>query len=236
MFDRYVADKKRRRPLLYAAFVGSSILEAGLIVFFVIYSFIHVDEVQPPPLTVQFIAQAPPPPPPPPPKAAPKKQVTPPKVVKPVVQPTVVPQMIQPKNEPEPPEKEDTGSGEGVPGGVEGGVAGGVVGAPPAPPPKEEPKPPPKPKTVPAILIKKDKISSGDDPHLPDVVKAQRRGSTVTGSYKVCIAQSGSISSVDVVQSIPGADESIVSTLRGWRYKPQTIPICFIQFLEFQIE
>jgi len=71
---------------------------------------------------------------------------------------------------------------------------------------------------------------------LPDVVKAQRRGSVVTGSYKVCIGQSGSISSVDVVSGIPGADDSIVSTLRGWRYKPQAIPICFIQFFEFQVE
>ncbi len=238
MFDRYVADKKRRRPLLYAAFVGSSILEAGVIIFFVIYSFIHVDEVQPPPLTVQFIATAtPPPPPPPPPKAASNKPKTPPKVVKPVLQPTVVPTTIQPRTEPEPPEEKDTGASDGVPGGVEGGVAGGVVGAPPPPaPPKEEPKPPPKPKVVPAILIKKDKISSGDDPHLPDVVKAQRRGSVVTGSYKVCIGKEGTISSVDVVSSIPGADESIVSTLRGWRYKPQNIPICFIQFLEFHIE
>ena len=237
MFDRYVADKKRRRPLLYAAFVGSSILEAGVIVFFIIYSFIHVDEVQPPPLTVQFIASTPPPPPPPPPPKAANKPKTPPKVVKPVTQPITVPTTIQQPKEPEPPEEKDTGGSEGVPGGVEGGVAGGVVGSAPAPPPpKEEPKPPPKPKVVPAILIKKDKISSGDDPHLPDVVKAQRRGSVVTGSYKVCISKDGSIGSVDVINSIPGADESITSTLRGWRYKPQNIPICFIQFLEFHIE
>ena len=237
MFDRYVEDKKRKRPLLYAAFVVSTIVEAGLIIFFIIYSFIHVDEVQPPPLTVQFIATTPPPPPPPPPKAAAKKPVTPPKVPKPVVQPTEVPKFIQPKTDPDPPEEKDTGgSSEGVEGGVEGGVPGGVVGSPPPPPPKEEPKPPPKPKVVPAIMIKKDKISSGDDPHLPDVVKAQRRGSVVTGSYKVCIAQSGSISSVDAVQSIPGADDTIMATVRGWRYKPQAIPICFIQFFEFHIE
>ncbi len=235
MFDRYVADKKRKRPLLYAAFVASTVLETGVLVFFIIYSFIHVDEVQPPPLTVQFIATAAPPPPPPPPPKAAKKQVTPPKVPKPVMQPTEVPKFIQPKTAPEPPEEKDTGSDEGVEGGVEGGVPGGVVGAPP-PPPKEEPKPPPKPKVMPAILIKKDKISSGDDPHLPDVVKAQRRGSVVSGSYKVCIAQSGNISSVDIMQGIPGADDSIVSVLKQWRYKPQAIPVCFIQFLEFHIE
>jgi len=235
MFDRYVADKKRKRPLLYAAFVGSTIIEAGVILFFVIYSFIHVDEVQPPPLTVQFIATAAPPPPPPPPPKAAAKPKTPPKVPKPVIQPTEVPKFIQPKTEPEPPEEKDTGSSEGVEGGVEGGVPGGVAGAPPPPPPKEEPKPPPKPKVVPAILIKKDVLSQ-DWPHLPDVVKAQRRGTTVPGTYKVCIAQSGSISSVDVLSGIPGADDTIVSTIRTWRYKPQAIPICFIQAFEFQVE
>lgn len=235
MFDRYVAAKKRKRPLLYAAFVGSAVLMASTIVGFIIYSFINVEEVQPPPLTVQFIATAPPPPPPPPPpKAAVKKQVTPKTPPKPVVQPTQVPQIIQPKTEPEPPEEKDTGGSEGVPGGVEGGVAGGVVGAPP-PVQKEEPKPPPKPKIVPAILIKKDALYK-PDPHLPDVVKAQRRGSTVTGSYKLCIGQTGAISSVEVVTSIPGADDPIMATLREWKYKPQAIPICFIQFLEFQVE
>jgi protein TonB len=237
MFDRYVADKKRKRPLLYAAFVGSTVLEAGLIIFFIIYSFIHVDEVQPPPLTVQFVNSAPPPPPPPPPPKAANKPKTPPKVPKPVMQPNEVPKFIQPKTAPEPPEEKDTGNAEGgMEGGVEGGVAGGVVTGAPPPPPKEEPKPPPKPKVVPAILIKKDKISSGDDPHLPDVVKAQRRGSVVSGSYKVCIGQTGSISSVDVMQGIPGADDTIISTVRQWRYKPQAIPICFIQYFEFHIE
>jgi protein TonB len=234
MFDRYVAAKKRKRPLLYAAFVGSSVLMAATIVGFVIYSFIHVEEVQPPPLTVQFVATAPPPPPPPPPpKAAVKKQVTPKTPPKPVVQPITTPQAITQPKEPEKPEEPDTG-GEGVPGGVEGGVAGGVVGAAPAPaaPP---PPPPPKPKIVPAILIKKDALYK-PDPHLPDVVKAQRRGSMVTGSYKLCIAQTGAISSVEVVNSIPGADEPIMATLREWKYKPQAIPICFILYLEFQVE
>jgi protein TonB len=233
MFDRYVQAKKRKRPLLYAAFLFSAVLQVSAIIGFIIYSFIHVDEVQPPPLTVQFIATAPPPPPPPPPpKAAVKKQVTPKTPPKPVLQPTTVPQIIQPKTTPDPPEEKDTGSSEGVAGGVEGGVPGGVAtGAPPPPPPP----PPAKPKIVPAILIKKDALYK-PDPHLPDVVKAQRRGSTVTGSYKLCIAQNGTISSVDIVNSIPGADEPIIATLREWKYKPQAIPICFIQFLEFQVE
>ncbi|HNF96474.1 MAG TPA: hypothetical protein PKW11_06600 [Pseudomonadota bacterium] len=238
MFDRYVQDKRRKRPLLYAAFVISTTIEAGVLIFFIIYSLIHVDEVQPPPLTVQFFATSTPPPPPPPPPKASSKPKTPPKVVKPVVQPTEVPKFIQPKLEPDPPDEKDTGgSSDGVPGGVEGGVAGGVVGAPPPPPPpKEEAKPPPKPKVVPAIRIRSEKLS-GEDPHLPAVVKAQRRGSgMVMGAYKMCIGLDGSISDVDVVTSIAGADESIIEVLRTWRYKPQQIPVCFIQNLQFVFE
>jgi hypothetical protein len=91
-------------------------------------------------------------------------------------------------------------------------------------------------KTVPAVLIKKEKISSGDDPHLPDAVKSRNRGKVLLGSYKLCISQDGAISSVDAVSPIQGADEDLVRTLYGWRYKPQPLPICFIQFLEFHIE
>jgi outer membrane biosynthesis protein TonB len=109
MFDRYVQDKRRKRPLLYAAFVVSTAIEAGVLIFFIIYSLIHVEEVQPPPLTVQFFATTPPPPPPPPPPKSSSKPKTPPKVVKPVVQPTEVPKFIQPKLEPDPPEEKDTG-------------------------------------------------------------------------------------------------------------------------------
>lgn len=107
-------------------------------------------------------------------------------------------------------------------------LASGFVQADDAPPP-------PKPKLVPSILIKKDKLS-GDDPHLPDPVKAQHAGGVVTGSYKVCIGSEGTIASVEVRQGIEGADAAIIATLKTWRYKPQPIPICFIQLFEFHIE
>ena len=93
----------------------------------------------------------------------------------------------------------------------------------------------PRKKIVPAILVKKDQLS-GQAPSLPDGVKEQHRGSTLQGIYKLCIAQDGSIESVDVVTGIPDADIPITSALRSWRYKPQAIPLCFMQFLEFQIE
>ena len=93
-----------------------------------------------------------------------------------------------------------------------------------------------KPKVVPAILIRKDKLSANDDPHLPDLVKARYRCGLVTGSYKVCIGTSGEIASVDTVAGIPDADNQIAATILKWRYKPQAIPICFIQFLEYHID
>jgi len=73
-------------------------------------------------------------------------------------------------------------------------------------------------------------------PHLPDVIKAQRKGQTVLGSYKVCIDTSGSVTSVSPVGSIPGADEAIISTLRGWKFKAQAIPVCFAEAFNFIVE
>lgn len=90
-----------------------------------------------------------------------------------------------------------------------------------------------RPRIVPAVMIKKDKISGDEYPHLPEDVKLANAGSVVTGSYKVCIGKSGNIEDVQTVNGIPGADHSIMTMVRTWRYKPQPIPICFIQFFEF---
>jgi hypothetical protein len=113
---------------------------------------------------------------------------------------------------------------------IEGAARAETLAAPDATPPAK-----PKPKIVPAILIKKAKIS-GDDPHLPEVVKAQRVCSVVTGSYRVCIGSEGTISDVSVVQGIPGADAQIADTVKKWRYQPQPVPVCFVQFFEFHID
>jgi TonB family protein len=102
-------------------------------------------------------------------------------------------------------------------------------------PPTGLDRPAVKPKVVPAVLIKKDKISVGDDPHLPFEVKILHPCESLTGSYKVCVEPNGTIGSVDVVQGIPGADEGIISSVKAWRYQPQPLPICFIQFFEFQV-
>lgn len=98
-----------------------------------------------------------------------------------------------------------------------------------------------KPRIVPAILIKKDKISRDDDPHLSDRVKMMVNGSVLTCSYKVCIEKNGSISDVSVIKSInkglsiEGEDERIIEILKSWKYKPQPVQVCFIQFLEYHV-
>lgn len=92
-------------------------------------------------------------------------------------------------------------------------------------------------KVVPGNLIKKDKLSVDDDPHLPVEVKFLHPCEVLRGAYKVCVEPTaGGVSSVEVTQSIPGADAQIVAVLRAWRFRAQPMPLCFIQFLEFHID
>ena len=71
MFDRYVQGTKpswKRRAVLTVSLA----LHAIAAIVLVVYSFIHVEEITPPALSLTFFS-APPPPPPPPPPAAHKK-------------------------------------------------------------------------------------------------------------------------------------------------------------------
>lgn len=249
MFDRYVADQHRPITGRSLLILGSVVVHAVLVIALVIYSFVHVEEVAPPPLTVVFVSSAaPPPPPPPPPPPAGKKTSTPKTPKTPIVQPKDVQPLTQPKEAEKPPEEDDEDDGEegGVEGGVKGGVAGGVVGgvvggtlggvlggtvtnAPPPPPP-------PPPKKVPPHVFEQA-ILSKVLPHLPDVVKIQRRG-TGPATYRavVCIDAGGAVTKVQTIQSIPGGDEVCIDALRQWRFKPQPLPICSVVELEFQFE
>lgn len=83
---------------------------------------------------------------------------------------------------------------------------------------------------------KKEKLSTGDDPHLPGTIGGSRCDTTLVGTYRLCLGRDGGVQSVDVVAGIPEADDSIVSTLRGWRYRPLPLPLCFEQNLAFRVE
>ena len=217
MFDRYVQGTKpswKRRAVLLVALGLHAI--AGVVL--VVYSFIHVEEITPPALSLTFFSAAPPPPPPPPP--AKHHEVK--HIEKKIVTPTTVPQLVQPKQEEEKPDEDDGEEGGvegGVAGGVKGGVVGGVVGGTGTPGPA-------KPKNVPQHVFDTEKLS-GENPHLPDIVKIQRKG---TGDAiwmgKVCVDQSGHVNQVTTIQGIPGGDVAIVEGLRTWRFKNQPVPIC----------
>src|SRR3954454_18694543 len=108
MFDRYVQGTKpswKRRAVLTVSLALHGIAAVVLVV----YSFIHVEEITPPALSLTFFS-APPPPPPPPPPAAHKKVEH--HIEKKIVTPTTVPQLVQPKQEEEKPE--DSGEEGGV--------------------------------------------------------------------------------------------------------------------------
>jgi protein TonB len=249
MFERYVVGQHRpmgRRALLI---VASLILHCVAAIALVIWSFVRVERIEPPPLTVTFFSSAAPPPPaaaaPPP---AGKKNSSTPKPTKPLTQPK--PELQQPPRDqpkpPEPEEPEDEGEEDGVEGGVVGGVKGGQVGGTvggtvggvvggtgdgPA-----APLPPVKPKNIPPHQLDNEALYH-PMPHLPDVIKAQRRGTGLSiFTAKICIAQTGLVQSVTVMQGIPGADDAIVATIKQWKYKPQPIPVCFVNNFEFDVQ
>src|SRR6476646_6279330 len=179
MFDRYVQGTKpswKRRAVLTVSLALHGIAAIVLVV----YSFVHVEEITPPALSLTFFSAPPPPPPPPPPA---KKHTEVKHIEKKIVTPTTVPQLVQPKQEEEKKDEDD-----GEEGGVEGGVVGGVVGGTGAPTAK--------PKNVPPHMLEQAKLS-GEMPHLPDIVKIQRKGTGLAISMvKVCIDQSGNVNQV----------------------------------------
>ncbi|MBS2022152.1 MAG: PaxA [Deltaproteobacteria bacterium] len=197
-------------------------------------------------IQVKFIGPGnqPGPPPPPPPPAGPrhvKRKVTQPKqeIIRPVEVPKEIPKEV-PK-EPDVEVKEDGKEG-GVEGGKEGGVIGGVVGgvvggtggggtaAPPPPPPEK-----PKAKNVPPFVIARDMIRQ-PMPRLSEVFKQAHRGETLTGVYKVCVGQDGHVYEVNIIKSVPGADEEIVEGVKAdWLYKEQQVPVCFIYSMPISI-
>jgi hypothetical protein len=96
--------------------------------------------------------------------------------------------------------------------------------------------PAPKPRNLPPHALDAQRIA-GALPHLPPAVVAAHHGlGDSTFTARLCVDQSGAVSSVTVLAGIPGADAGIVSTLRGWRYKPQPIPVCFITQFVYDVQ
>lgn len=226
MFDRYVSGGRpswKRRGLL----IGSLVLHGGVALALVIGSWFHVAELTPPLLAVVFLS-APEPPPPPPPPGRPKAKPHPATARPQPTTPTLTPPPIAP--EPTPPE-----DGQGDPAGKGPSDGHGPLDGDPTSKSTGCPSgncsvgaPAPRPRNVPPHTLDAQRVA-GAMPHLPASVIGARRGlGETTFTARLCVDQSGAVSSVTVLSGIPGADADIVSTVRGWRYRPQPIPVCFI--------
>ena len=233
MFDRFLDAEparqktaKRRRVVMVGSLGAHALAVVGLIV----WSFINVEEVEPPPLTVSFFCAPPPPPPPPPPPGGAKKSEPKPKkdpIKKPdqLVQPTEV-KPIEPPDEASNDEPEVEGGQEGgqvggVAGGVVGGVVGGVIGG------QVDAPEPVRPKNVPPHVMKAAQIS-GENPRTPPNLANLHRGKKVSVTVLVCIDTAGNVDrgATRIISALPGYADFVLPAIHQWKFKSQPIPIC----------
>jgi periplasmic protein TonB len=116
-----------------------------------------------------------------------------------------------------------------------------VAAATPAPPTTAGGSPgaagPPvrRPRFLPEALGASQKLS-GDLPRLPPALA--RSGDSYTVLARVCVAESGQVSSVSIERPAhPALDGHVASTLRTWRYRPlmaANLPIPFCTFVRFE--
>jgi hypothetical protein len=111
----------------------------------------------------------------------------------------------------------------------------------PPPPPSTKPSPPPAApppaaapmaRTVAGFVLDAQKLS-GDAARLPEFVILRESGKKLVGTYKICVNKDGHVYDVTTIASITGADGDIMSTLRSWKYKPQTGNVCAAKVLSF---
>jgi hypothetical protein len=69
------------------------------------------------------------------------------------------------------------------------------------------------------------KAISAVPPQLPEMVKIHNAGRILVAAYKLGVDVDGSITRVDVIQSIPEADDAIINALRQWRFEPIPLPV-----------
>jgi hypothetical protein len=231
MFERFANGRRRdwrRRALL----VGSLGLHGAVLVGLLVGSWFRVDELTPPLLAVVFVPPAAP---------AQQQQVR----EKPRSQPHTAVRRVVPDGLKQPAEKAQPPATD--PGDQPQPNEPPGIGPPGIGPPNVGPgtpcsgdncvaAPAPKPHNIAPHALDAQRLS-GAMPHLPASVIGARRGlGDSTFTARLCVDTAGAVSSVTVLAGIPGADGDIVSTLRGWRYKPQPIPVCFITQFTYEIQ
>ena len=91
---------------------------------------------------------------------------------------------------------------------------------------------PPRAKNVPPHMFDVEALDR-PMPQLPDEVRTRYAGRDAIVMAKICAAMDGHIDQVSIISGIPGADATIVETLRRWRLRPQPIPICTLVKFQF---
>ena len=173
------------------------------------------------PTMMAFVAElpAPPPPPPPPPPPAPRalkaaQPTRPTSATGPAFHvPAEVPVGIQPETGVD--MRDEGGVVGGVEGGIEGGVLGGVLGGmvtdvmpPPAPP---------KPRRV-GGDIQAPALVHRVEPDYPSVAVSAKVTGTVI--LEATVNESGAVTNLTVLRSIPLLDTAAMRAVRQWRYQP----------------
>ncbi|HXU71934.1 MAG TPA: protein kinase [Polyangia bacterium] len=95
---------------------------------------------------------------------------------------------------------------------------------------------PQKPRNVAARTLDSQQLAH-EEPQLPAIIRSQRRGTgDARFAGKVCVGNDGRVYQVNVLASIPGADDAIVNTIKQWTYKPQPVSVCFVANIVFDVQ
>jgi protein TonB len=202
-----------------AASVVGHLVIVGSIVWAVVFTI--SEELPKVPSMMAFVAEAPvpPPPPPPPPPAARAAKPSPPSRPTPATGPTFIapaeiPVGIQPET------GVDRGDEGGVVGGVEGGIPGGVLGGILGGIVTEVLPPPPPPQTPTRLGgdIKEPALIHRVEPDYPPVAVSAKVSGTVI--LEATVDETGAVTDLTVLRSIPLLDRAAIKAVKQWRYQP----------------
>jgi hypothetical protein len=72
-------------------------------------------------------------------------------------------------------------------------------------------------------------------PTLPEDVRRRANSSELSGTYVVGVDLDGHVSRIDVVESLPGGDNTIIATIQKWKFQPQEQRVRFLQRFVFSV-
>jgi len=224
MFDDLVESSVVRKKTNKGwSVILSGIVQAGIVLIFVLIPLIYTEALPKQLLTTFLVAPAPPPPPPPPAAAVQR-------IVKPVARliqagkmmaPTVIPKKVEMiKEEEMPPDVGAVGVVGGVPGGIAGGSAGGVLGGiiggsgggmPPPPKPTQQ-------RVRVGGNVQQVKMIRQIQPVYPQIAKTAHVQGTVI--LHAIIAKDGTVQELQYISGPALLMRSAMDAVRQWKYQP----------------